>query len=68
MENMDERAFWFISFGILLVAIVISLIDRARAMSVILLILLAVIYALYKIGGNNNGRKGKDIQSDHDSG
>jgi len=69
MENVNEKAFWYISFGILLVAIVLSLIDRARVMSAVLLILLAVIYALYRIGGKNNGReKGKDIQSDHDSG
>jgi len=69
MENVNEKAFWYISFGILFVAIVLSLIDRARVLSVVLIILLCVIFALFKIGGFENGDKNrrKEIQSDQEN-
>ena len=69
MENVNEKAFWYISFGILFVAIVLSLIDRARVVSAILIVLLVVIYAFYRIGGISNGDKNrrKEIQSDQEN-
>lgn len=50
-EITSYQLFFFVIFAFLAVGIAVALIERGRVMAVILVILLALNFALYKIGG-----------------
>jgi ammonia channel protein AmtB len=50
-EITSYQLFFFVIFAFLAVGIAVALIERGRVIAVILVILLALNFALYRIGG-----------------
>lgn len=52
-----DQIFWFAIFGLILVALIFSLVERARLASVIIVTFLAITFVLSRIDGTINKKK-----------
>jgi predicted aspartyl protease len=55
--NTFDQIFWFAVFGLILVALIFSLVERARLASIFIVTFLAITFVLSRIDGTINKKK-----------